>query len=311
LPRSGSTPKVDKTGPRRRCRLVVIALMLIAGLAGSDARASRPCTPDESSLALSQSQGLRDPGSLHRFYLRFAHCDDGAVGEGTSEAVARLLVDHWDSVGVLDRLGLSDVGFTRFVVRHIDATADATDLRTIVQRARRDCPPADRKFCALIERAAKDAELSPARLRAEIAARGARAVVDHLWNISLERPGEGWLAVEQHVAGGSDAWLAVAQELAAGTDAGTTHGLIIALHHALAKNPQGVLHLIPLLPFAIESVCSEGNDEETPRRAARELRAALLAIDQVTALELRARRDQCRRALLEALDEVTRSVRPR
>ena len=311
MPRSGSTPKADETGPRRRCRLVVIALTLIAELAGSDARAFRQCTPDESALALNQSQGLRDPVSLHRFYRRFAHCDDGALGEGASEAVVRLLVDHWDSVGALDRLGRSDVGFGRFVVRHIDATADATDLQTIAQRAHRDCPPANRNLCALIERAAMAAELSPAMLRAEIAAHGARAVIDRLWSMQLERAGGGWLAVERHVAGGSDEWLVVAQELAAGTDAGATHGLIIALHHALAKNPQGVLRLIPRLPFTVESVCSEGNDEETPRKAASELRAALLAIDQVTVLELRARRDQCRKALAEALDVVTRSVRPR
>ena len=311
MPRSGSTPKADETGPRRRCRLVVIALTLIAELAGSGAGAFRRCTPDESTLALNQSQGLHDAGSLHRFYRRFAHCDDGAVGGGASEAVARLLVDHWDSVGALDRLGRSDVGFGRFVVRHIDATADAADLRTIVQRAHRDCPPANRNFCTLIERAAMAAELSPAMLRAEIAEHGAKAVVDRLWSMQVERTGGGWLAVERHVASGSDEWLAVAQELAAGTDAGTTHGLIIALHYALAKNPQGVLRLIPRPPFTVENVCSEGNDEETPRKAARELRAALLAIDQVTALELRARRDQCRKALAEALDVVTRSVRPR
>ena len=221
------------------------------------------------------------------------------------------MVDHWSNVGALDRLARSDAGFGRFAVRHIDATLDPGDLRKIIQRARHDCPPADRRFCALIERAAMAAELSPAMLRAEIAAHGARAVVDRLWNIPSDRTGEGWLGLEQHVAGGSEEWLVIAGELATVTDAGASHGLIIALHHALAKNPQGVLHLTSRLPFTIESICSDGNDEEAPRQAARELRAALSAIEQVTTPELRVQRDQCRKALAEALSEVTRPVPPR
>jgi len=211
-------------GLLRRGGLVALALVLMATLAGTDARASRRCTADEAALALSRSQHVRDPEALQRFYRRFGHCDDGAVAEGASEAVARLLVDHWGEIAALDRLTRSDAGFGRFVFRHIDATLDTENLRRIIHQARHACPPADRRFCVLIERAAIAAEISPAMIRTEIATHGARAVVDRLWNTLSGSVGEGWLAVEQHVASGAEEWLAIAQELAAGTDAGATHG---------------------------------------------------------------------------------------
>jgi hypothetical protein len=107
------------------------------------------------------------------------------------------------------------------------------------------------------------------------------------------------------VALGSDEWLGVAEALAPGTDAGTSHGLNIALHHALAKNPERVLTILARLPERTELVCSDGDDEQAAEPAARELRAALAAVGRVGAPELRAQRDQCLQALRGALTAVT------
>jgi hypothetical protein len=146
---------------------------------------------------------------------------------------------------------------------------------------------------------------SPSALRAEIAAHGARAVVGRLWKAPVETPGRAWLSVEEQVALGSDEWLGVAEALAPGTDAGTSHGLNIALHHALAKNPERVLTILARLPERTELVCSDGDDEQAAEPAARELRAALAAVGRVGAPELRAQRDQCLQALRGALTAVT------
>jgi hypothetical protein len=73
-------------------------------------------------------------------------------------------------------------------------------------------------------------------------------------------PGRTWLSVEEQVALGSDEWLGVAEALAPGTDAGTSHGLNIALHHALAKNPERVLTILARLPERTELVCNDGGD---------------------------------------------------
>ena len=146
--------------------------------------------------------------------------------------------------------------------------------------------------------------LSPAMLRSEIALRGAKAVLNRLWNVP-QRMGEGWLAVEEHVADGSDEWLGIAEQLAAVTDAGASHGLEIALHHALAKNPAGVLHMTPRIPFAIEAICANGDDEAEPQQEVHELRAALSAVLGVKVPKLRSQRDRCAKALAAALSPRT------
>ena len=148
--------------------------------------------------------------------------------------------------------------------------------------------------------AAAAAKLSPAALHQEIRERGAKAVVARLWR-APDQPHQGWLGFEQRVASGAPEWLSVAEELADATDAGQTHGLSIALHHALSKNPQGVLRLLPHPPFTIEAVCANGNDEEAAEAEARELRAILAAVSRVKAPSLRNVRDRCLKALHETL----------
>lgn len=148
---------------------------------------------------------------------------------------------------------------------------------------------------------AAEAKFSPAALHQEIRDRGAKAVVARLWSAAPDQLHEGWFGFEQRVASGAPEWLSVAQELADATDAGQTHGLSIALHHALSKNTQGVLRLLPHPPFTIEAVCADGNDEEEQAAEARELRAIFAAVSRVRAPSLRHVRDRCLGALRQAL----------
>jgi hypothetical protein len=142
--------------------------------------------------------------------------------------------------------------------------------------------------------------LSAAELRSEIALHGAKAVVHRLWHIPPERGDEGWMALEEQVATGSDEWLQIAEQLAAVTDAGASHGLEIALHHAQTPNPKGVLSMLPHLPFSVESICANGDDEAEVR----ELMAAQSSVGRVSAPELRPQRDRCLTALAEAVSAV-------
>ena len=151
------------------------------------------------------------------------------------------------------------------------------------------------------ESAAEGRENLPSVLLAESAARGPRAVVDRLWNAPATRPGGAWASVEEHVALGSTTWLAVAEALAPGTDAGASHGLNIALHHALTRNPTGVLKLLRQRPERAQFVCADGNDEATPQAAVADLRAAVAAVVRVRASDLQAQRVACLTALRGAL----------
>ena len=71
-----------------------------------------------------QTDALKSWNSVYRFYARFSQCDDGGIAEGTSDAVAKLLANHWDTVTELVKLISSHKGFENFVLRHVDETID-------------------------------------------------------------------------------------------------------------------------------------------------------------------------------------------
>ena len=62
------------------------------------------------------------------------------MAKGFSEAVARQLVDHWDTAHDLSRLATRDPGFKKFVIRHVNKTLDEWDLKKIGENAATHCP---------------------------------------------------------------------------------------------------------------------------------------------------------------------------
>jgi hypothetical protein len=78
--------------------------------------------------------------SVYRFYKQYSHCDDGIIGEGISDAVAKLLANHWGYFGEFVKLTSNDKAFEKFVVRHVDETIDwGHDAPTIHENARLHC----------------------------------------------------------------------------------------------------------------------------------------------------------------------------
>ena len=73
--------------------------------------------------------------SLFRHHRSFTACDDGALGEGYSDAVATLLANKWDQLSVFVALSKKYPDFYRWVIRHIDATASEDDLKLIIINA--------------------------------------------------------------------------------------------------------------------------------------------------------------------------------
>jgi hypothetical protein len=84
---------------------------------------------------------------LYKSFRLYGHWDDGAVGEGYSESVARILVDHWNTLTRLSSLGAENVGFRRFVLKHVDASLDMKDVEKIRTKARTQCPQGLRSLC--------------------------------------------------------------------------------------------------------------------------------------------------------------------
>jgi hypothetical protein len=107
----------------------------------------RTCTGAEARRAEAEAVTLRAWDGLYRSYKLYRQCDDGAIAEGYSESVARILVDHWDTLPQLARLAKEDAEFRRFVMGHVDATLNTDDIAKIRTHAKTKCPAGLRAIC--------------------------------------------------------------------------------------------------------------------------------------------------------------------
>jgi len=90
---------------------------------------------------------LRTWDALYKSYASYRSCGDGFVGENYSESVARLLVDHWNTLPRLASLARENIEFRRFVLKHVDATLDMRDVEKIKAKASTQCPQGLRALC--------------------------------------------------------------------------------------------------------------------------------------------------------------------
>ncbi len=118
----------------------------------------RICTKKEAQEAEGVASAAKSWGELHQQFKRYAHCDDGAIGEGFSESVSVLLAEHWGDIGQLGAILKSDPAFRKFVVRHIDDTVPVDRLERISKNADKRCPLNLKKLCHDIEAAAASQE---------------------------------------------------------------------------------------------------------------------------------------------------------
>jgi hypothetical protein len=144
-------------------RFLVLLLSVTTGAVFAvQAQGAKPqiCTDDEAMHALDEADALKDWGGVYRSFKRFARCDDGAIAEGYSDSVGRLLSQDWQHVNALFRFASSDNAFRQFVLRHIDETLNGDTLNAIADNAAPQCPPRRSQLCNLIEARAKDSASS-------------------------------------------------------------------------------------------------------------------------------------------------------
>lgn len=133
--------------------IVVLALAVGMNAFASDA-SKKPCTKSEAMLAEKEVDSLSDWDHVYRSYRKFSHCDDGAIGEGYSDAVGKLLANDWGQLNGLLALTKTDKGFQRFVLKHIDETLPGDTLLKISTNARSSCSAGAQRLCGLIASAA-------------------------------------------------------------------------------------------------------------------------------------------------------------
>jgi hypothetical protein len=154
-----SSARVYTCAVRAICKILTIAIACVAlpfSLVAQTKATSqaRVCTKKDAEQALNLPDRYKDWHAAYRVFKQFGQCDDGAIAEGFSEAIAQLLVHDWPHLNVLVRLTSSDRAFKRFVLRHIDETLGDDELEAIASNARLGCPIGDQAFCRLIEKRA-------------------------------------------------------------------------------------------------------------------------------------------------------------
>jgi hypothetical protein len=141
--------------------LCVAFWAIFVGSAFGEERASaqpsekKVCTQEEAIKAETEGTYVDTWPDLYRSFVRFGHCDDGAIAEGFSDAVAKLLAEHWDQFNTLAPLAKAHPKFEDFIIRHLDATISEQNSKVIAENARLRCPQSSHKLCARIESAAR------------------------------------------------------------------------------------------------------------------------------------------------------------
>lgn len=113
------------------------------------------CSRDEAMKIETMASTLHDWNAIYNAYIQYGHCDDGAISEGFSESIGRLLAEKWDSFSVLNKLVQRDPKFKVFVVKHIDDTVPIGYLTEILLHTQKECPPDMHQLCIEINSAAE------------------------------------------------------------------------------------------------------------------------------------------------------------
>jgi hypothetical protein len=143
----------------RRMLMKPLCFVLALGLGAACGAHPTACLPRDAEAADAAVDELDSWIKIASTFKKYGHCDAGSIAEGNSEAVARLLVDHWSTLPMLASRARRDPAFKRFVLRHIDTTLDTNDLGKIKAFASSQCPKGAAALCsellAAAERAAR------------------------------------------------------------------------------------------------------------------------------------------------------------
>lgn len=117
--------------------------------------ASPICTPLEAKAAEEQIAGLKTWKLLYQSYKKYSYCDDGSIGEAYSSAISQLLILNWHDINKLALQNKLDPEFEKFILKHIDETVPADDLKIIAKNAQLSCANRKHNFCEKVLDATK------------------------------------------------------------------------------------------------------------------------------------------------------------
>ncbi len=133
---------------------LLFLLLLIFSTATWANGSQHPCSHEQAIKAEAEAENLNNANAIYQSYVHFGHCDDGAIAEGYSVSVVRLLTKNWGEFERLSQLTASNKKFERFVLRHINETMAREDQQIILSNVRDHCPQQAERLCNLIKKAA-------------------------------------------------------------------------------------------------------------------------------------------------------------
>lgn len=138
--------------------ILIIAALTVLFYAGQECNAQPPACPDVISVAAAVSEDhLKNWNDLYQLSRRYRGCDTGALAEGYTDFVVRILSLRWDSLDELKKLIAADKTFEDFVLSHIDASADPAHIVMVLTNVKERCPAESAQLCSAIEKAVRKA----------------------------------------------------------------------------------------------------------------------------------------------------------
>jgi len=131
--------------------IMCISILAVMPHVGARAGARDTCSR-EAAIAAETQATPKTWADLYKSFRSFHQCDDGAVAEVFSDAVAILLADHWETIRDLNALVKAHPSFGKFVLRHTDVTMSLDQAQTLKGNARDKCPASTRQLCERILR---------------------------------------------------------------------------------------------------------------------------------------------------------------
>lgn len=135
-----------------------LILLLATHVFALDSESKKQCTVQEAIRAEEQASSLKSWDGVYEAYKNFSHCDDGAISEGYSDSISRLLAEGWNSSNRLNQLTSRDGNFERFVLRHIDELMSPGQAAKIRENVDIKCPLHAESLCQAISLRIKDVD---------------------------------------------------------------------------------------------------------------------------------------------------------
>ena len=127
-------------------RVALASACFALGAASIAFAADKPCTKADAANGEKAIERANNWNQLYKSWQDFRHCDTGAVADGYTDSLMRLMVE-WKGVDTLAAAMQKDPGFKEWVHARLQSPAAKDDQPAVYSRVMASCPKAMDAFC--------------------------------------------------------------------------------------------------------------------------------------------------------------------